>query len=378
MLNVIEYTRALLAFNTTNPPGDEQACGEFVAQTLSGLGFDVRVYGFGENRLNIVAKYSGANAGLDPLVLTGHLDTVPLGEAAWTQDPFKGEIVDGKLYGRGSSDMKSGVAAMIVAAAEMIGGAGQLERGLVLIFTGGEETGCTGAIHLMEEAHAELGTASAMIVGEPTENQVCMAHKGALYLRASAGGVTAHSSTPELGDNAIYKAARAISSIENYGFNERPHPLLGSPSINVGMMSGGMNINSVPDRAEFTIDIRTNAGKPHVDVLEDLQTYLGDAITLETLTDMPAVSTARDDPFAKMVVGICADVLQGDFKAMDKGLPFFTDASAFHPHFKCPTLILGPGELSTMHQTDEYCLVARIEQAVEIYANIIRVWCKGA
>jgi succinyl-diaminopimelate desuccinylase len=373
MFDPVHYTQKLIAFDTINPPGNELACAEFVAKTLEEHGFDVRLDRFETNRANVIAKLDGMRRDLAPLVFTGHLDTVPLGQASWSEGPFGGEIKDGKLYGRGASDMKSGVAAMMAAAIDLAKSPRQ--RGITLLLTAGEETGCTGAIHLVAHAHELLGRASAMIVGEPTENQFSTAHKGALYMRASTSGVTAHSSTPHLGDNAVYKIARAITKIEDYGFNEKPHPLLGTPTINVGKVKGGLNVNSVPDSAEFTIDIRTHALKSHQDFYEDIDAYLGDDVQLETFTDMPAVSTAPDDPFTLCVRLAVKDVLADGYVESAEGLPFFTDASAFQPHFKCPTIILGPGELSVMHQTDEFVYVHRIHDAVEIYRKIARAWC---
>lgn len=376
MFDVVEYTRQLIRFDTTNPPGHEAECGAFTAKTLADAGFHVEEQRFGDSRMNVIATLPGEDPEAGPLVLTGHLDTVPLGKAEWSYPPFGADIIDGKLYGRGASDMKSGVAAMIGAGlrfAELSGG--KPARGLTIVLTSGEETGCAGALHLVKEGRDFLGKASAMIVGEPTANRISTAHKGALFIAAKTAGVTAHSSQPEQGVNAIYKAARAISKIEDYGFNEKPHPLLGSPTINVGMVSGGMNVNSVPDHAEFTIDIRTNAAKAHGDFFSDLKQYLGEDVTLSTFTDMPAISTSVDDPFTKLVAGVCRQVLDADASPNPVGLPFFTDASALNSHYQCPTLILGPGEPPTMHQTDEYCFVHRITEALEIYSKIAGLWC---
>ncbi|NOX93660.1 MAG: M20 family metallopeptidase [Alphaproteobacteria bacterium] len=376
MFDAVEYTRLLLKFETTNPPGREAECVAFAAQTLEDGGFKIERQRFGENRMNVVATLVGADDRLAPLVFTGHLDTVPLGNAEWSYSPFDGEIVDGRLYGRGASDMKSGVAAMIGAALRLAQITdGKPKRGLTLVLTSGEETGCAGALHLIEEGRALLGEASAMIVGEPTANKISTAHKGALFIAAKTKGVTAHSSQPEQGDNAIYKAARAISKIEDYGFNEKPHPLLGNPTINVGMVSGGMNVNSVPDHAEFTIDIRTNASRDHKDFFSDLEHYLGEDVELQTFTDMPAISTPVSDPFTQAAVEACRNVLSDTEHVEPLGLSFFTDASALNTHYQCPTLILGPGEPAIMHQTDEYCLVQRITEAEEIYTQIAKRWC---
>jgi succinyl-diaminopimelate desuccinylase len=376
MFDPIEFTRSLIQFDTTNPPGREAECVAYAAQVLEDGGFVIERQSFGENRMNVVAKLAGTDTDLAPLVFTGHLDTVPLGNAEWAFSPFDGEIVDGRIYGRGSSDMKSGVAAMIGAALHLASiTAGKPTRGLTLVLTSGEETGCAGALHLLNEGRNLLGEASAMIVGEPTANKVSTAHKGALFIAAKTKGATAHSSQPELGDNAIYKAAKAISKIEDYGFNQAPHPLLGSPTINVGMVSGGMNVNSVPDQAEFTIDIRTNASRDHMDFFNDLKQYLGDNVELQTFTDMPAISTAITDPFTQLVIEACHAVLSREEPSDPLGLSFFTDASALNTHYQCPTIILGPGEPQAMHQTDEYCHVERIVEAQAIYTQIAERWC---
>jgi len=376
MFDVVEYTRDLIRFDTTNPPGREAECGDFTAKTLEDAGFHVERQPFGESRMNVIATLAGTNPEKAPLVLTGHLDTVPLGTVEWAYPPFDADIIDGKLYGRGASDMKSGVAAIIGAGLQLIETSnGTPERGLTIVLTSGEETGCAGALHLVKEGSQYLGKASAMIVGEPTANQVSIAHKGALFIAAKTKGITAHSSQPEQGDNAIYKAAKAITKIEEYGFNEKPHPLLGSPTINVGMISGGMNVNSVPDQAEFTIDIRTNAVKPHENFFDDIDGYLGSDVALETFTDMPAISTPLADPFTALALDVCKDILGTENVQEPDGLPFFTDASALNTHYQCPTLIIGPGEPHTMHQTDEFCYVDRITEGMKIYGKIVEKWC---
>ncbi|MFT5548592.1 MAG: succinyl-diaminopimelate desuccinylase, partial [Candidatus Azotimanducaceae bacterium] len=232
-LDVVGLTQAIVAMNTINPPGNELKCAAFLADILESSDFDTQLVKFADGRANLIAR-KGHVDGVKPICLTGHIDTVPLGHEPWTQDPFNGEIIDGKLYGRGSCDMKGGVAAIIVAAINI--GKNLLNTGgVTLIFTCGEETGCEGAKALCKMPEV-LGEASAIIVGEPTSNKPLIGHKGALWLHAACKGVTAHGSTPELGVNAIYKASRSISQIENFGFDVPPHEVMGNPSINVGRM----------------------------------------------------------------------------------------------------------------------------------------------
>ena len=204
-----------------------------------------------------------------PLCFGGHIDVVPLGAKEWSVDPFGAEIVDGRLYGRGSTDMKSGVAAFVHVAMKLAAEAARGTADIVLAICAGEETGCEGSSHLGKTG--ALGEAGAIIVAEPTANYPVLGHKGALWLEVESEGVTAHGSMPERGVNAFYKAARAVTKLEDFDFNVKPHELLGRSTLNVGTMEGGLNVNSVPDRARFTVDIRTLPEQDHGEIVSGLQ-----------------------------------------------------------------------------------------------------------
>ena len=258
--DVIAFTRELIALNTVNPPGNEAAAAELAGKLLSENGFQVDYISFGENRLHLVAQ-KGCSDNQAALIFSGHLDTVPAGAASWETNPWEGVIKNGKIYGRGSSDMKGAVAAMITAAIQVFE-TGTPSLGVKIVLTAGEETGCQGAKHLIA-AQKNLGNAAGIIVGEPTGNLPAIGHKGGLYLKGTTSGKTAHSSMPHLGVNAIYKAAEAILEARKFEFNETHDPLLGFPTLNVGQVKGGKNLNSVPDQAEFTIDVRTTSQTNH-------------------------------------------------------------------------------------------------------------------
>jgi succinyl-diaminopimelate desuccinylase len=367
----VELTRALLRFDTINPPGNERACAELLGGLLQAAGFAIEMVPFGEGRAQIIARLGGD--GKSPLGFTGHLDTVPLGARPWSRDPFAGEIADGRLYGRGSSDMKSGVAAFVCACIAL---ADRLAAtpGVLLVITAGEETGCSGADALAQTPDV-LGTAGALVVAEPTGNQVMVGHKGALWLEAEATGVTAHGSMPEKGVNAVYKAARAVSALEQFDFNVARHAVLGAPTLNVGTIHGGLNINSVPDRAAIGIDIRTIPAQDHARIRDDLAQYLGADVTLRTLMDARSIWTDPEQAWIGQVFETVHDVAGTATNVATA--PYFTDASALTPALGSPpTVILGPGELAQAHQTDEYCFVSRIDEAAEIYARLIRNWCQ--
>lgn len=366
-IDLISLTRELISFNTVDPPGNESEIARTLGLVLAENGFKVSLPEYDENRLHLVAE-KGVGGAVAPLVLSGHLDTVPLGETAWTRGPFSGKIEGDRIYGRGSSDMKGGVAAMTLAAIEATADYSP-EGGLRLIFSAGEEAGCQG-IQQLVRTYKNLGRARAVIVGEPTANIPATGHKGALYLKVTIRGKTAHSSMPELGDNAIYKAAKCISKVEAFHFGAERDMLLGYPSINVGKMQGGLNINSVPDHAEFTIDLRTTTKVEHQKVLKSLFRELGKEAEVEILVDLDPVSTPETDPFVQLAYDVCNVDRQDD--RWSRALPYLTDGSVLQAYYGgMPTLILGPGEPGMAHRTDEYISIKKLKQALSNYKSII-------
>jgi succinyl-diaminopimelate desuccinylase len=366
----VELTKELVRMNTINPPGREESCARHLGALLEGAGFRIRYHSYGETRVSLIASIGGVSSKA-PLCLTGHIDTVPLGAAAWTMDPFAGETAAGKLYGRGTSDMKCGVAALTAAA---LNTAKHLQStpGVCLVITAGEETGCEGAFHLYRDN--VLDRAGAVIVAEPTSNYPFVGHKGALWLRATTRGVTAHGSMPEKGVNAVYKAARAVHKLEAFRFDNPPHALMGQATLNVGTIRGGLNINSVPDEAEITIDIRTVPTVDHAKLIQKLAAQLGPDVELEPMMDLDPVYTDASDTWMQSVFEVMSPIL-GE-RPQPRVATYFTDAAALNlAYHNPPTVILGPGEPQMAHQTDEYCNLERIEVAVEAYEQIIRRWC---
>ncbi len=338
---------------------------------LEQAGLSVAYHEFAEKRTSVVASLVG-RGDRPPLCFTGHLDTVPLGAAPWSRDPHAGEIADGKLWGRGSSDMKSGVAAFI-SASVALAGRGQPAAGLVLVITAGEETGCVGAMDLARRSNA-LGEAGALIVAEPTGNYPCVGHKGALRLDAVTRGVTAHGAMPEQGDNAVYKMARVVQALEAFQFGVEPHPVLGGPTLNVGTIQGGLNINSVPDACTIGIDIRTIPGQERDSTLEALASTVGPDVELHPTRWVSGVWTEPSDDWIQQVYDITAPILGS--RPEPRTLPYFTDGSILTEAYgTVPTIILGPGEAEQAHQTDEYCSVEKIEQATEMFERLAARWC---
>ena len=368
----VELAQKLLRFPSVNPPGKEAECIAFLADLLKAGGLHVETHEFAPQRPSIVARASGTRTE-PPLCFTGHVDVVPLGEVDWRVSPYGGDIIGDKLFGRGSSDMKAGVAAFVAATLRQVAQAQRLRRGITLVITSGEETGCEGAFHLGRVG--VLGGSCLLVVAEPSSNQPVIAHKGSLRLCVKARGKTAHSSMPELGDNAIDKIAELICRLRNYRFNAQPDGLLGRTTASVTTINGGLNINSVPDAASFTVDIRTIPQHRHEDVLAEIRSLFGNDADISVVTDFSGFNTQADDPALAPLVEILTKRFDGP--PTFTGAPYFTDASALVPAFNhVATVIIGPGEAEQAHKTDEFCFVHRLEEASEIYHELIEAMCR--
>ena len=369
-IDPVALSQDLVRFNTVNPPGQEAACAEHIARILEGAGFRVTSHLLDEGRPSLIARIGG-DGDKPALCLTGHTDTVPLGAKDWSFDPFSGALSDGKLLGRGSTDMKAGVAAIVSAAVAL---ADRLHGtpGVELVITADEECGCNGARMLADQDL--LGRVGAMVVAEPTANALWLGHKGVLRFEGLAHGVTAHAAMPEEGRNAIYTAIEAIQALQRFDFGVAPHPVLGSPSLNVGWFQGGMNVNSVPDRAGFGVDIRLIPENDIPALKERLRAAVGPEIEVTFGTESEAVWTQPDDPW---VVDLRMMMADGEGNpAPISAAAYFTDAGPLRDGYgDPPTIILGPGEPRMAHQTDEFCYVERIEEATELYTAIICDWC---
>jgi succinyl-diaminopimelate desuccinylase len=369
-IDAVELARKLVAFPSTNPPGEEKACADFVAQLLAEQGFAVERYEFAPGRPSLVAK-TGGTSGLKPLCFTGHLDVVPVGNSPWRHPPFAAVVEDGKLHGRGSADMKSGVAAFITAACALRARGATFRRGLTFVITAGEETGCEGAFDLARRG--VLGDAQLLIVAEPTSNRPIAAHKGSFRVAVTARGRSAHSSMPQEGDNAIVKAMGWIAALQAHRFDES-HPLLGTPTAAVTTFTGGQAINVIPDSARFTADFRTLPGQDHAALLAELRGMFGPEAEIEVLTDFPGYATSPDEPAVQPLLDLLEKRLGA--RPMPSGAPYFTDASALVPGFGgAPTIVIGPGQADQCHKTDEHCALSDIHDAVALYRDLIERLC---
>ncbi len=370
----VDLTRDMVRMRTANPPGDEILLARMLRERTSALGLDARLYPFDSTRANLVCRIPGSGE-LPSVVFSGHLDTVPFGEERWEHGPLSGDIADGRIFGRGSADMKGGVAAMIAAAAAVRRSGLALRGDLVLALTAGEEVDCIGANRMVGEDL--LAGAGCLIVAEPTDMDVCIAEKGALWIEVLTRGKAAHGSTPHLGRNAVIPMAGVIRKLAEFSPACRRHPLLGGSTMNIGTIKGGTNTNIVPDRCSLTIDFRTVPGQDHQSIFRSVRELMEESMResahcdgiewdLRILGDRPPVDTAADDPFVEIFARAARQVL--GHEPTIAGVTYFTDGAILAQALRAPMVICGPGEASAAHQADESVKIDNLRLAARTYA----------
>ncbi|MCE5202820.1 MAG: M20 family metallopeptidase [Actinomycetia bacterium] len=367
MLDAVELTQALVRLDTSS--GNEASAVELLAPLLRGAGADVIVDTLSPERASLVALAGPRTR--PPLVLSGHLDTVKADKGAWTFDPWSGTCADGHVRGRGSSDMKGGVSALVSAFERYLRQTAE-PADVCLVLTAGEESGCLGALHLLEAPLIPAG--GPLLVAEPTACRLATGHKGALWLRVTSHGVAAHGSRPDLGRNAITPLARIAVALAERALPGE-HPQLGKVTANVGTIEGGTATNLVPSHATLSVDIRTVPGVEPDRLIETVRSFAGPAedVTIETIVTFAPVYSDPDGPFVSLMAEACRAV-QGRV-VPSAPLTYFTDASVLVPRLGCPEVaVLGPGDPDLAHAVDESCSAHDILEAAAIYHSVLEKW----
>jgi acetylornithine deacetylase/succinyl-diaminopimelate desuccinylase family protein len=368
---LVELTQRLVRAPGQNPPGEEAATATVLEQVCRERGLAVDIADVAPRRPNLRAVLEGGNG--PGLLLLGHTDVVPVGEG-WTVDPFGGEVRDGRLYGRGSTDMKGGLAACVVAMAAL-GRAGVTLSGPVEVaaLVDEEEHGLGIRRYVAENRR----TYAACVVAEPTDLQTIIAARGDAYLDIVVHGLAAHSGRPDDGRNAIYGGAAIINSLQLWHAElaRAAHPLVGPPTWSVGLVSGGQGTSTVPAECHICADRRLQPGESAAQVLADLRVHIkelgldrqGLRVEVSMSMDMPGFEMPRDHP-----VVVCADTALRD--AGGPGLPLGGWTAACDGGFVArdlyvPTLVLGPGSVNDQaHRADESVDVAELVVAAHAYA----------
>ncbi|MCX8117860.1 MAG: M20 family metallopeptidase [Desulfobacterota bacterium] len=373
--DLIELTRRLIRIPTENPPGNEGQAFEFLAPLISQLGFQTKIYRSPKGRVNLIARKRWGKGGR-VLIFNGHLDVVPAGDASlWKHRPFGGDLVHGKIFGRGASDMKGGIASFLHAIAMLHRSDLPLKKGcLVLHLVSDEEShGHQGMAFLAKKLAIK---ADAAIVGEPTGLDLVIAQKGALWLKITTFGESAHGSRPDRGVNAIEKMMGLVERLKSIPL-QKEHPLLGRPTINIGTIRGGTKVNMVPDRCEIEVDRRLIPGEDKEEVIREIRSALSPlrkddpqfCYRIDERDFAEPSEIGQEEEIVRIGLEAAGEVL-GPIPRV-RGFSGFTDGRFYVNRFRIPTLIFGPGETEESHTTDESVRVEALVQAARIYARMI-------
>lgn len=375
--SVVGLTQALVQCPTPNPPGNEAPAADLAAAYLQEAGVEVSFTPIAPDRKNLLGVVRGT--GQKPgLLFCGHFDVVAVGDAPWTHPPFAAEIADGDMFGRGTADMKGGVASMLAAVAAVSRSDLKLQGDLFFAGTCGEEVDMVGARKLLEwDGWANV---AAIFISEPTDLRLVLAERGVIWLKLAAFGKAAHGSTPHLGVNAILGLSEALRRLDCHPYAHRPHPLLASPTINIGLIRGGTKINMVPDLCEAHIDFRMVPGQTAESVTEEMEMVLRRfqkessdfRYELSILSTYPPMTTDPDLEIVHTAQSVGQSLWGREMPPT--GATYFTDAATLAPGTGKPVIILGPGEPGQAHQTDEHVPVRQLEQAAEFYYNLATQW----
>jgi succinyl-diaminopimelate desuccinylase len=364
---MLDLLKKLINARST-PDRGELAAAEVIAEELHCAGLKGDVETWDKTRANITVHVK--SAGQKPaLLFASHLDVVPTGSARWKYPPFEAAEVEGRVFGRGASDMKGGIAAAVGAVRQVAESGAKLNGDLILVATAGEETDSCGARRFVDAA--KLPKLVGIVVTEPTDLAVVNAHRGLLWVKFTTGGKTSHASMPHLGISAIESARLLLNELANYKLGFTRHPQLGRSIMSVNTISGGKATNVIADECSITADIRTLPGQNHSDVVADFEKLLSKiqgnnsrfVAEVGIIRDCPALETDANNDFVKTVCRICS-------VDNPQTVSFTTDGPIFAA-LGAPVIILGPGKPELCHQPDEYIEIADVERAARQYKDII-------
>jgi acetylornithine deacetylase len=375
--DAVALARALVEIDSRNPtlvPGapGESGCALFLSQVLREWGFDVELLEQVPGRPNLVACIGPSDA--PSLMFAGHLDVV--GVEGMSHPPFTADLRGGRLYGRGAADMKSGIAAMCVAAARAI--TSKSRKSVTIAAVVDEEYESLGM-------RALLGSglrAEAAVLTEPTRLAICPAHRGFVWMNVAFRGRAAHGSRYDLGVDAITHAGlllAELNALEATRDKLRTHPLLGRGSLHASTISGGTGVSTYPESCELVIERRTLPGETSQMAMEEIISAIERVKLKEPRLDATVSLTTAQSPSdvdagAPLVTGLASAVRAEGLEAPVEGLSAWTDAALLNAA-GVPAVCFGPGDIALAHSAEEWVPVDEIEKAANVLARFASGWC---
>ena len=383
-MDALEILKQLIAIPSVSPMGRdltgpeyyETRLTEFLAGFFKDLGVEYEVIDVVPGRSNVVAIYR-ADKNAPTILMDAHQDTVPVD--GMTIDPFDPVVKDGRIYGRGACDVKGGMAAMLSAFSRLVKENPDNANNVVMSCTCDEEATVMGIKDLVklwsdgENRSQMLGKRpDVSIVAEPTEMDLVVAHRGATRWKIFTSGVACHSSDPTKGVNAIYRMAKILSALEEYADMldslVKPHSRCGSATLSIGLISGGISVNTVPDTCEIEVDRRVIPGEDGLQVMEDVREFLKQRVDFDFEFSEPwiigtALPDDTNDDLGNNLLKQINAVTGGGVKV---GVPYGTHASRI-AEADVPAVVFGPGSVAQAHTKDEWLDIGQLEQATEVY-----------
>jgi acetylornithine deacetylase len=381
--DAVALTRELVRIDSRNPtlvagaPGEARVA-RALAAVLEAWGFRVELRDAVPGRPNVIARIGHAREGARSLMLNGHLDVV--GVEGMVHPPWDAKEREGRLYGRGSSDMKGGVAAMCAAAARAVSASGGTVDGELIIAA------------VVDEEYSSLGTraliaggvrADAAIVTEPTRLAIMPAHKGFVWIDVVVQGRAAHGSRWEVGVDAIRHAGlllAALDVVDGELLTGREHALLGRPSLHASTISGGTGLSTYPDRCEFTIERRTIPGEATSTVMAEIADAF-DRVRARRPELQATMSLVFEQPPSDVAIAApIVRALDGAIRACGEevnvtGMSAWTDAAILN-EAGIPAICFGPGDIALAHAAEEYVRVDEVERATLVLAALAMEWTR--
>ncbi len=405
VLNVVDYdsliklTAELVQINSVWDPASgtgEQPVADYVASWAARRGFKAHMDQVVPGRSNVIITWN-PGAGDRTLMFEGHTDVVTAGDTlAWKYDPFGAEIVDGRMYGRGTNDTKGNLAAMLIAMQALKQSAVELSGSIIGGVLCDEEGQMAGVLDFIKKGYAD--TVSAAVICEPQDGKICTSQKGAIRARYSISGHMSHGAMPLTGMNTAPAIAQLINglhrleldAVRDFGRDE----YLGWPSFTPTVIqapsAGPSQLNVMPGEAQLLVDIRTIPGQAHDKIRNDLQKLNTDVeeqvrdfsqaydrtlqisrerdikMRVEFLTDRPCTETDKNDPIVKSADW--ATRRRCGAEPHYAGVPGATDGTFLWAFKQIPIVTMGAGDRDVPHQTDEWVDIEQLKAIADIYA----------
>jgi len=370
---IVSILKKLVQIPSENPPGITKDIVKYLISNVfkEKEGFRNQVVTNKKNGVELHNLISTIGNGKEVIALSGHFDVVPIGDASqWRDPPFSAEIKGGRLYGRGSADMKGGIA-FLIGVIKILSEIPEFLEKYTLMFLGtaDEEDGMTGSITLSRQDI--INDLILLVIAEPTNLKIGIGEKGLLWVKLRITGKAAHGSMPQEGINAIKRALEILPQLHDF-LGERNNDILGNSTLNIGKINGGTAINVVPDQVVLDLDYRLIPEQDQTLLIKDLNSLQksGLPINVEVLKELPVLVTDPNHLFIQNIKEISKNEIVG--------LPYATDAAHFiNSKNPIPFVIYGPGDPINIHKTDEYIEIDHIFKAIEhLTSALLRTYLK--